>query len=95
MKFEYDSGKSKANKEKHGIDFEEAQKLWRGLVLMVSAKAGSDEARYLTIGRIGSTYWAAVTTPRGAAIRIISVRHARREEVRAYEQAIQGIGYRR
>jgi len=26
--FEYDPNKSQANKEKHGIDFDEAQSLW-------------------------------------------------------------------
>jgi len=28
MDFEYDPDKSRANKAKHGIDFEEAQALW-------------------------------------------------------------------
>ena len=28
MKFEYDPDKSAANREKHGIDFDEAQALW-------------------------------------------------------------------
>jgi hypothetical protein len=28
MKFEFDPNKSASNKIKHGIDFEEAQKLW-------------------------------------------------------------------
>ena len=30
MQFEYDPNKSKSNKEKHGIDFDEAQELWNG-----------------------------------------------------------------
>ena len=29
MKFEYDNNKSRINKEKHGIDFIEAQSLWK------------------------------------------------------------------
>lgn len=95
MQFEYDPVKSIANKRKHGIDFDEAQALWNGLVLMAQTKAGSDEVRYLTIGRIGVTCWVAITTPRGANIRIISVRHARKEEVGRYDQAIQSLGYRR
>jgi uncharacterized DUF497 family protein len=28
MKFEHDPGKSAATREKHGIDFDEAQALW-------------------------------------------------------------------
>ena len=29
MKFEYDENKSQINKQKHGIDFLEAQNLWQ------------------------------------------------------------------
>ena len=29
MKFEYDDNKSQTNKEKHGIDFVDAQNLWK------------------------------------------------------------------
>jgi uncharacterized DUF497 family protein len=32
MHFEYDPKKSQSNKEKHGIDFEEVQRLWGGAV---------------------------------------------------------------
>ena len=28
MEFEFDQEKSEANKKKHGIDFDDAQKLW-------------------------------------------------------------------
>ena len=34
MKFEYDPEKSRLNKAKHGIDFEEAQALWRDDMLL-------------------------------------------------------------
>jgi hypothetical protein len=30
VEFEFDPGKSAANREKHGIDFVEAQVLWQG-----------------------------------------------------------------
>ena len=43
------------------------------------------EPRDLVIGRIGEKVWTAVVTKRGAAIRIISVRRSRDEEVRRYE----------
>ena len=44
-----------------------------------------DEARYIAIGRIGNRCWAAVYTYCGGAIRIISVRRARNEEIERYE----------
>ena len=83
--FEYDAGKSRANKAKHGIDFEEAQQLWDDADLLEIAARSSDEPRMLVIGRIGERHWSAVITPRGEKVRIISVRASRREEREIYE----------
>ena len=83
--FEDDAGKSRANKAKHGIDFEEAQQLWDDADLLEIAARSSDEPRILVIGRIGERHWSAIITPRGEKVRIISVRAARREEREIYE----------
>ncbi len=83
--FEYDPIKSAANLAKHGIDFEAAQALWDDDFRLVVAARLLTEARTLVIGRIGSAVWTAVITERGDANRIISVRHARKEEVQAYD----------
>jgi uncharacterized DUF497 family protein len=45
-----------------------------------------DEQRWLVIGRIGRKHWSAVITLRGQAIRLISVRRSRPEEIQLYEQ---------
>lgn len=87
MPFEYDPDKSMTNKVKPGIDFEEAQRLWDDPWLLEVPARTADEPRLLSIGRIEDRYWAAVWTPRGGAIRIISVRRAREEEVKRYESA--------
>ena len=85
MSFEFDSRKSAVNKEKHGIDFLEAQGLWDDPdVLQIPVKT-SDEPRFLVIGKISETYWSGVITYRGEKIRIISVRRSRKEEVVLYE----------
>jgi uncharacterized DUF497 family protein len=85
MSFEFDSRKSAVNKEKHGIDFLEAQELWDDPdVLQIPVKT-SDEPRFLVIGKISETYWSGVITYRGEKIRIISVRRSRKEEVVLYE----------
>jgi uncharacterized protein len=85
MEFEFDSRKSAVNKEKHGIDFIEAQELWDDPdVLQIPVKT-SDELRFLVIGKISGTYWSGVITYRGEKIRIISVRRSRKEEVALYE----------
>jgi hypothetical protein len=85
MQFEYDPGKSAENKRKHGIDFDEAQKLWADPDLVEIPARTSDEPRWLLIGKIGQKHWSAVVTRRGENIRLISARRSREEEVRIYE----------
>jgi len=77
--------KSEINNKKHGIDFEEAKKLWDDPNLIEIPAKTIDEPRYLIIGKIGEKHWSAIITYRGEKIRIISVRRARKEEVKIYE----------
>lgn len=88
VRFEYDPSKSESNKEKHGIDFEEAQALWDGPVFAVSTYAGNDDERTLNVGVIEGKYWTAITTDRDGMIRIISVRRARDYEREAYDDCL-------
>ena len=83
--FEYDLLKSASNLQKHGIDFEEAQRLWQDPFLIEVSARSSDEQRSLVIGLIDRRHWSAVITYRDDNIRIISVRGARETEVALYE----------
>jgi uncharacterized DUF497 family protein len=83
MLFEFDPQKSASNKIKHGIDFVEAQMLWRSRRVELHAKAAA-EMRYLVIGTIENVHWSAVITYRGMTIRLISVRKSTPLEVAAY-----------
>ena len=83
--FEYDPRKSEANRDKHGIDFVEAQLLWQDPDLLEIPAKSTDEPRYVVIGRIGEKHWSGIITYRGARIRLISVRRARSREVELYE----------
>jgi uncharacterized protein len=85
MDFEFDPGKSSANKEKHGIDFSEAQALWSDPDWVEIPVRTVDEPRYLVIGKIAGKHWSGVITYRGEKTRIISVRRSRKEEVDIYE----------
>ena len=82
---EFDAAKSQSNRTKHGIDFVEAQALWRDPMLLEIPAKTDDEPRYVVIGLIEGKHWSAVITYRGASIRLISVRRARTEEVALYE----------
>jgi len=83
--FEYDLLKSASNLQKHGIDFEEAQRLWQDPFLIEVSARSSDEQRSLVIGLIDRRHWSAVIIYRDDNIRIISVRRARETEVALYE----------
>jgi uncharacterized protein len=83
--FEFDDVKSESNHAKHGIDFVDAQLLWSDPSLLEIPAKTEEESRYLVIGMINKKHWSAVITYRGAAIRLISVRRARTEEVALYE----------
>jgi hypothetical protein len=83
--FEYDDDKSQANLEKHGINFLDAQVLWKDPDLLEIQARSDDEPRFLVIGLIGSNHWSAVVTYRNGAVRLISVRRSRKREVELYE----------
>jgi uncharacterized DUF497 family protein len=85
MKFEFDPKKSDTNKQKHGIDFIEAQALWDDPDLLEIPARTEDEPRFLVVGKISGKHWSGVITYRDDTIRIISVRRARNEEVDVYE----------
>jgi len=83
--FEFDHGKSAANKRKHGIDFQSAQALWRDPDAVIVPAKNPAEQRWLVIGQMKDKYWTAIITYRGENIRLISVRRSRAKEIDLYE----------
>jgi hypothetical protein len=85
MDFEFDPDKNEKNKDKHGIDFIEAQALWDDPDLIEIPAKTTDESRFMVIGKIANKCFSGIITYRGNAIRIISVRRSRKEEIDIYE----------
>jgi hypothetical protein len=85
MKFEFDSNKSKLNKEKHGIDFIEGQMLWDDPDYIEIPAKIVDEQRFLIIGKIQDKHYSAIITYRKEKIRIISIQRSQSKEVEIYE----------
>ena len=83
--FEFDINKSLSNKEKHGIDFDEAQALWDNNNAYEFKTQYLEEERFIVIGQVKNKYWTAVITYRNNNIRIISVRRSREKEIESYE----------
>ncbi len=87
MIFEFDAAKSEANRKKHGIDFDEAQKLWDDVNRLEVPAFALDEPRNLVIGVIDGKHWSAIVTYRNGRTRLISARRARKKEMERYESA--------
>ena len=85
MNFEYDQQKSANNKNKHGIDFEDAKLIWQDDHISIVPVASETEPRFAAIGHIYDKIWTVIFTLRGEKIRIISARRAREKEVEHYE----------
>ena len=85
MQFEFDPQKSAVNKDKHGIDFVEAQALWlKGSGFHIPARDVA-ERRFAYIAALDGKLWTAIYTLRGDVVRLISVRRARKMEIMHHE----------
>jgi uncharacterized DUF497 family protein len=76
---------TRPNKAKHGLNFIEAEALWNGDRIRISAKTVEGEARYAMIGKIGGRLHTVIITYRGDAVRIISARASSKNEIAIYE----------
>ena len=87
MNVEYDTEKPMINFEKHGIDFEQAQKLWEATHVIFPARS-EFENRFAIIGKVNNRVFTCIFTLRGENTRIISCRISRKGERSLYENAI-------
>ena len=72
MDFEFDPRKNDINREKHGIDFLEAQQLWE-VPNFVAATAYIDgEPRWSILGELRGRLYVAIFTKREDRVRLIS-----------------------
>ncbi|MGA7218705.1 MAG: BrnT family toxin [Candidatus Sulfotelmatobacter sp.] len=91
MEFEWNEAKNRSNLRKHGLDFADAEDMFRG-VLIVEPDTREDygEKRWRGIGTIRGRLVAVVfTEPAFDTVRLISPRRADHEERKEYEEAIQ------
>jgi len=87
MRFEWDEEKRLSNVAKHGSDFIRAARLFDGRPRLDAQSPHRQENRILSLGELDGVLIAVAWTQRGADVcRIISVRRARDEEKRQYQQ---------
>ena len=85
--FEWDEKKSRANRKKQGISFDQATILWDDPFLLEFHLLCRGEERWGVVGRVGAgDYLTAIITYRGEVVRIISVRKSTPREIEEYER---------
>ncbi|MEI6112754.1 MAG: BrnT family toxin, partial [Cyanobium sp. ELA712] len=83
--FAWDEAKRLTNLRKHGIDFRDAQKIFRGFTLTAEDDRESyGERRFLTLGLLDDQVVSVAHSERDDNIRIISIRKATKHEARFY-----------
>jgi len=78
-------GERLSNLRKHGIDFIDAEKIFRGFTLTAEdRREANGELRFLTLGMLEDQVVTVAHADRGGKIRIISIRKATKHEARYY-----------
>lgn len=88
MLYEWDDPKNATNRRKHGISFELMAEFDWSLSILIDVQWVENEERELTVGPIGSSLYAVVTTER-KAIRVISLRPADTDERQMWKKEFQ------
>lgn len=93
MKFEWDEDKNQANIAKHGLRFEDAQRIFDGFTVdAVDDRIDYGEERIISLGLLdGIAVLAVIHTDRNDVYRIISARPANRKERKCYDEAIRKV----
>lgn len=86
MNFEWDENKNSSNKEKHGIDFNDAKNVFKDENRKITSdiRKNYGENRWKIIGKIYGTIISVIYTMRNKAVRIISARKSSRKEREEY-----------
>ena len=87
----FDPDKDARNIAERGLSFERVADLdWDTAVIIVDTRRDYGELRMRVMARLDGVLHAAVVTPRGEDLRVISFRRANRREVRLYDKKDHG-----
>ena len=88
MQIAFDPTKDAVTLAKHGVSLAFGAKVWNDPlhVLLPTTRVEDGEQRFKAIGLIADRLWTAVHTPRGTAVRMISVGRSNDGEQRAYHR---------
>lgn len=87
MEFEWDEDKRRANYEKHGLDFRDAETIFQGHTISKEDKRKDyGEKRWITMGKLEEITVVIVHVQRRERARVISMRKANVRERKSYEE---------
>jgi uncharacterized protein len=85
--FEWDENKREKNLDAHKLDFAAVAQLFSGNYIRKRGRAGQGgEERWMATGIVHGVYATAIYTMRGDTVRMISLRRARDDERRHYQE---------
>ncbi len=86
--YSFDPAKAASNKALHGVDFADARDFdWETALVVEDVRRDYGEKRYVALGMIGERVHVMIFSPRGGAVRLISLRKANKREVKRYDEA--------
>lgn len=88
MTYEWDEAKWRTNLERHGLDFNDAHRVYEATPKTTWDSSYPYEPRLIDMAEVEGRIWALVYTMRGENIRCISLRYAKRKERRIYYEQI-------
>ena len=90
MKFEWDENKRKLNIQKHGIDFEDAKRVFEGISLTFQDnRFDYGQQRFITMGLLYEIVIVIAHTEIDEIIRIISIRKATKNEQKLFFKKLE------
>lgn len=88
--FVWDESKRKANLAKHGIDFEDAPRIFDGPMLTAEdSRDAYGERRFIALGLLEGVVVSVVYVERDEDVRLISIRKALRHEAARFIRQIE------
>ena len=94
VRFEWDPHKDQANRQKHGLSFDEARELFAGdndYLEIYDEEHSDEEDRFIAIGPIPVGVVVVIYTERqDDVIRIVSAREATKKEIRLLQRYLGG-----
>jgi uncharacterized protein len=90
MTFDWDEKKRKANLQRHGLDFRDAERIFENeTLLLIDDRFDYGEIRYVTFGMLRNIVVALVYTEQDESVRVISLRRATPNEEKEYFKGIR------